>query len=70
MRAEPPDEQANPTPYAAPVRTLKGERYQVQVRLVGQSRQELEAALTRLQQAAGLQVRRGPRLGRKDEWLA
>jgi len=43
---------------------------EVQIRLVGKTPQEVEAALMLLQAAAGLQVRRWPRRGRKDEWLA
>lgn len=42
---------------------------QLQIRLVGQSREEVEAALAQLQTVASLQVVRWPRRGRKDEWL-
>lgn len=42
---------------------------QVQIRLVGQTRQAVEAALAQLQ-SVGVQVQRGPRLGRNNEWLA
>ena len=42
---------------------------QVQIRLVGQGREEVEAALARLQMTAGIQVQRGPCQGRKGEWL-
>lgn len=42
---------------------------QVQVRLTGQTREALEAALAHLQITAGVQVQRWPRQGRKGEWL-
>lgn len=42
---------------------------QVQVRLTGQTRQEVEAALAHLQTTAGVQVQRWPRQGRRGEWL-
>ena len=42
---------------------------QVQIRFVGQSRAAVEAALMRFQ-PVGIQVQRGPRRGRKNEWLA
>lgn len=43
---------------------------QVEVRLVGPTREALEAALAHLQKTAGIQVQRGPRWGRKGDWLA
>jgi hypothetical protein len=42
---------------------------QVQLRLVGKTRQEVEAALAHLQTTAGVQVQRWARQGRKGEWL-
>lgn len=42
---------------------------QVQIRLVGETRQAVEAALAHLQTTAGVQVQRWPRQGRKGEWL-
>lgn len=41
--------------------------HQVEARLICQSREELEAALSLFQNAASLQVGRWPRRGRKDE---
>jgi hypothetical protein len=43
---------------------------QVQVRLVGQRREEVEAVLEHLQKTAGLEVLRGVQPGKKGDWLA
>lgn len=43
---------------------------QVQIRVVGEMRQAVEAAVMLLQTTTGVHVARWPRQGRKSEWLA
>jgi hypothetical protein len=43
---------------------------QVEIRIIGQTRQEVEAALAHLGTMEGFQVRRDVRRGRKGDWLA
>ncbi len=68
MRAEPPDRQAKHQKRAAPGQAQERGTQQVQVRLVGQTREAVEAALTRLQ-SVGVQAQVPPRKGRKGDWL-